>query len=74
MKDHNLKCIPTNGDKNDSLGLDTKIKVENLVIYPIKSCGGFSANVWPLSDCGELWLLSNNLFYFILLCFDIVEK
>lgn len=55
VKDHNLKCIPTNGDKNDSLGLDTKIKVENLVIYPIKSCGGFSANVWPLSDCGLLY-------------------
>lgn len=74
MKDYNLKCIFINGDKNDSLGLDIKIKVENLVIYLIKFCGGFSVNVWLFSDCGELWLLFNNLFYFILLCFDIVEK
>ena len=46
----------TSNDK-DVLELDTKIKVENLVIYPIKSCGGFGSNIWPLSNSGELCLL-----------------
>lgn len=50
-----------NNEKKGVLEVDTKIKVENLVIYPIKSCGGFSANIWPLSNSGELCCLSSNL-------------
>lgn len=48
-------CIIPNGRNVAALELDTKIKVENLVVYPIKSCGGFSANVWPLSNSGLLY-------------------
>ncbi|KAG0579095.1 hypothetical protein KC19_4G072700 [Ceratodon purpureus] len=44
----------TSNDK-DALKSETSIKVENLVVYPIKSCGGFSANIWPLSNSGLLY-------------------
>ena len=49
-----------NNDKKDALELDTEVKVENLVVYPIKSCGGFGATIWPLSNSGELCCLSSN--------------
>lgn len=44
-----------NNDKKDALELDTEVKVENLVVYPIKSCGGFGATIWPLSNSGLLY-------------------
>lgn len=58
-----LKYNILNNNKDIS-ELDTKIKVENLVVYPIKSCGGFSVNIWPLSNSGELRCMSS-IFYFL---------
>lgn len=59
-------CIIPNGRNVAALELDTKIKVENLVVYPIKSCGGFSANVWPLSNSGELGCHVQQLVFIVL--------
>ncbi|CAK9863850.1 unnamed protein product [Sphagnum jensenii] len=42
----------------------TSIQLESIIVYPIKSCAGFSVRVWPLSDCGLLydreWLIQNH--------------
>lgn len=46
-------CIIFNGCNVVVLELDIKIKVENLVVYLIKFCGGFSVNVWLFSNFGE---------------------
>jgi hypothetical protein len=41
----------------------TSIQLESIMVYPIKSCAGFSVRVWPLSDCGELTKPKAILFY-----------
>jgi hypothetical protein len=33
--------------------LDTCYYLKSITIYPIKSCGGFSAKSWPLSNNGN---------------------
>ncbi|PNY07466.1 molybdenum cofactor sulfurase-like protein, partial [Trifolium pratense] len=44
--------------------LDTCYYLKSITIYPIKSCGGFSARSWPLSNNGSLkhdreWILKS---------------
>jgi hypothetical protein len=39
----------------------TSIHLESIMVYPIKSCAGFSVRVWPLSDCGKLTTKSNSV-------------
>ncbi|WJX49485.1 Molybdenum cofactor sulfurase [Trifolium repens] len=44
--------------------LDTYYYLKSITIYPIKSCGGFSAKSWPLSNNGSLkhdreWILKS---------------
>lgn len=51
------------GDEN----VTAEVKVEKLVIYPVKSCGGFSANVWPLSNSGKQVAYIFMFLYMILL-------
>lgn len=34
---------------------DHRMHLESITIYPIKSCGGFSVDSWPLGDCGLLY-------------------
>jgi hypothetical protein len=41
----------------------TSIQLESMIDYPIKSCSGFSVQVWPLSDCGKLTKPKAILFY-----------
>jgi hypothetical protein len=41
----------------------TSIQLESIIVYPIKSCAGFSVRVWPLSDCGKLTKPKAILFY-----------
>jgi hypothetical protein len=41
----------------------TSIQLESMIVYPIKSCAGFSVQVWPLSDCGTLTKPKAFLFY-----------
>ncbi|KAL5073402.1 hypothetical protein RYX36_012386 [Vicia faba] len=44
--------------------LDTCYYLKSITVYPIKSCGGFSARSWPLSNYGSLkhdreWILKS---------------
>ncbi|KAH7444136.1 hypothetical protein KP509_02G066600 [Ceratopteris richardii] len=58
--DCNLSRININGDHKSN----QKIHLESITIYPIKSCGGFTVDSWPLSDSGLLydreWALVNS--------------
>ena len=52
--------LPAGGEKGF---LDTGYYLKSVTIYPIKSCGGFGARSWPLSNNGN-YLLSTACFDF----------
>ncbi|BBN03005.1 molybdenum cofactor sulfurtransferase [Marchantia polymorpha subsp. ruderalis] len=39
------------------------VSLQSIIVYPIKSCAGFTAKSWPLGDCGLLydrdWLIKS---------------
>ncbi|KAI5083295.1 hypothetical protein GOP47_0003038 [Adiantum capillus-veneris] len=46
---------PVKRTSNDNQKSDENIYLESITIYPIKSCGGFTVDSWPLSSCGLLY-------------------
>jgi molybdenum cofactor sulfurtransferase len=59
MKDNSINGGIVDNDTHTT----TSIQLESIMVYPIKSCAGFSVRVWPLSDCGKLTKPKAILFY-----------
>ena len=60
----NNSCITNPSITNPNITNKNELIINNLILYPIKSCSGFEINTWEIGSCGFLydreWSLINS--------------